>query len=223
MLFRHRVSVRLVRRNTCFSKHRFCVSCRDYILISAPGELGACLREYLFSEAFIGLGLQVAVAVSVCTTGEAAVIRDPDPNNDGSLIRAPRAILCRTAPSFIRFGSFELPARRGEVDVVRRLADYCIRHLGCHLQLHKGNFPEGFEPWKTRQPTVPLDTAFQNSSLIAQVHAPGPADDELLHVKVGRTEGSENFRQDYLKLLTAVCKVRRSCYSASSRPLVYST
>eukprot|EP00903_Cladosiphon_okamuranus_P015722 g14512.t1 len=95
--------------------------------------LGACLREFLFSEAFLGLGLPAAIAVSVCLTGEDATIRDTDPKNSGALKRARGAVLCRAAPSFLRFGSFELPARRGDVELVRNLADYCVRHLGSCL------------------------------------------------------------------------------------------
>ncbi|CAM9343077.1 unnamed protein product, partial [Hapterophycus canaliculatus] len=95
--------------------------------------LGTCLREFLFSEAFLGLGLSAALAISVCTSGESATVRDSDPKNSGALRRARGAILCRAAPSFLRFGSFELPARRGEVKLVRKLADYCLRHLGPHL------------------------------------------------------------------------------------------
>lgn len=91
--------------------------------------LRACLQEYLFSEAFSGLGLPAAVVVSVCSTGECARIRDSTPHSGGSLKKAPGAVLCRAAPSFLRFGSFELPARRGEVDVVRTLANFCLTHL----------------------------------------------------------------------------------------------
>ena len=38
--------------------------------------------------------------------------------------------MCRLAPSFLRFGSFQLPASRGGLDrdLVRVLADYAIRH-----------------------------------------------------------------------------------------------
>lgn len=61
------------------------------------------------------------------------MIRDSDPENSGALIRARGAVLCRAAPSFLRFGSFELPARRGDVELVRKLADYCVRHLGPYL------------------------------------------------------------------------------------------
>jgi uncharacterized protein YdiU (UPF0061 family) len=37
------------------------------------------------------------------------------------------AIVCRVAPSFIRFGNFELPASRDEVELLRQLVDFCIR------------------------------------------------------------------------------------------------
>ena len=42
----------------------------------------------------------------------------------------PGAAVCRLAPSFLRFGSFQLPASRGGLDrdLVRVLADYAIRH-----------------------------------------------------------------------------------------------
>src|SRR3546814_10923487 len=46
------------------------------------------------------------------------------------LFRSPRAgpgaFGCRVAPSFLRFGSFELPASRGEVALLRQLAEFCI-------------------------------------------------------------------------------------------------
>src|SRR3546814_9695461 len=45
---------------------------------------------------------------------------------DGHPRAEPGAIVCRVAPSFLRFGSFELPASRGEVDLLRQLAEFCI-------------------------------------------------------------------------------------------------
>lgn len=58
------------------------------------------------------------------------------------LKRARGAVLCRAAPSFLRFGSFELPARRGDVELVRKLADYCLLHLGSHFELKEINNEE---------------------------------------------------------------------------------
>src|SRR3546814_20688313 len=45
---------------------------------------------------------------------------------DGHPRAEPGAIVCRVAPSFLRFGSFELPASRGEVALLRQLAEFCI-------------------------------------------------------------------------------------------------
>ena len=44
------------------------------------------------------------------------------------------AVVCRVAPSFVRFGNFEIHASRDENESLQRLADYVItqhfRHLG---------------------------------------------------------------------------------------------
>ena len=48
----------------------------------------------------------------------------------------PGAVVCRVSPSFVRFGTFQLPAQRGgeELPLVGTLADYVIRHLYAHLE-----------------------------------------------------------------------------------------
>ena len=46
---------------------------------------------------------------------------------DGNPQFEPGAVVCRVAPSFIRFGNFELPASRGDTALVRRLVDFTIR------------------------------------------------------------------------------------------------
>lgn len=99
--------------------------------------LPSCLREYLFSEALVGLGLDTVIAVSVCATGESTMVR-----NAGGLKSVPGAVLCRTAPSMLRFGSFELPARRSELRIVRSLADFCLQHLRPHLATASAAFEE---------------------------------------------------------------------------------
>ncbi len=40
----------------------------------------------------------------------------------------PGAVVCRVAPSFIRFGNFQIFASQGNLDLLRRLADYTIQH-----------------------------------------------------------------------------------------------
>ena len=82
--------------------------------------LGPVLREYLVSEAMHALGIPTTRALAVVTTGE-KVYRE-----QGAL---PGAVLTRIASSHIRVGTFEYLAARGDVESVRRLADYVIeRH-----------------------------------------------------------------------------------------------
>ncbi len=46
---------------------------------------------------------------------------------DGHPKAEPGAIVCRVAPSFIRFGNFELPASRDDVALLKQLIDFTIR------------------------------------------------------------------------------------------------
>jgi uncharacterized protein YdiU (UPF0061 family) len=85
--------------------------------------LRSSLREFLCSEAMHGLGIPTTRALSLVATGD-LVVRDMF--YDGHPRAEPGAIVCRVAPSFIRFGNFQLHAARGEVDILRRLADYVI-------------------------------------------------------------------------------------------------
>ncbi len=93
--------------------------------------LRSSIREYLCSEAMHHLGVPTTRALSVILTGE-EVVRDMF--YDGHPRAEPGAVVCRVAPSFTRFGNFQIFATRGEIDVLRRLADYTIRtdfpHLG---------------------------------------------------------------------------------------------
>ena len=93
---------------------------------SADGRavLRSSIREFLCSEAMHHLGVPTTRALSLVTTGE-IVVRDMF--YDGHPREEAGAIVCRAAPSFIRFGNFELPASRGEIDLLRQLADFCIR------------------------------------------------------------------------------------------------
>lgn len=86
--------------------------------------LRSSIREFLCSEAMHHLGIPTTRALSLVATGE-AVVRDMF--YDGHPKAEPGAIVCRVASSFLRFGNFELPASRGDVDLLRRLVDFCIR------------------------------------------------------------------------------------------------
>jgi len=92
---------------------------------SADGRavLRSSIREFLCSEAMHHLGVPTTRALSLVGTGE-AVVRDMF--YDGHPRAEPGAVVCRVAPSFIRFGSFELPAARGDVGLLRQLVDFCI-------------------------------------------------------------------------------------------------
>jgi len=85
--------------------------------------LRSSIREFLCSEAMHHLGVPTTRALSLVVTGD-AVMRDMF--YDGHPQAEAGAIVCRVAPSFIRFGNFELPASRGDVALLRQLADFCI-------------------------------------------------------------------------------------------------
>ena len=84
------------------------------------------LREFLCSEAMHHLGVPTTRALSLILTGEMV---ERDMFYDGRPEEEPGAVVCRVAPSFLRFGNYELFAARGELDVLRRLADFTIRTL----------------------------------------------------------------------------------------------
>jgi uncharacterized protein YdiU (UPF0061 family) len=85
--------------------------------------LRSSIREFLCSEAMHHLGVPTTRALSLVATGE-EVVRDMF--YDGHPQAEPGAIVCRVAPSFLRFGNFELPTSRGDVELLRLLADFCI-------------------------------------------------------------------------------------------------
>jgi serine/tyrosine/threonine adenylyltransferase len=87
--------------------------------------LRSSIREFLCSEAMFHLGVPTTRALSLVSTGD-SVVRDM--LYDGNPQAEPGAIVCRVAPSFVRFGSFQLPASRGDVDLVRALIEFTIRH-----------------------------------------------------------------------------------------------
>jgi len=82
--------------------------------------LGPMLREYIISEAMYGLGIPTTRSLAVVSTGE-PVYRETE---------LPGAILTRVAASHIRVGTFQYAARWGNVEELKKLADYTIeRHF----------------------------------------------------------------------------------------------
>ena len=85
--------------------------------------LRSSLREYLCSEAMHSLSVPTTRALALIATGE-QVVRDMF--YDGHPQQEPGAIVCRVAPTFTRFGNFEIFASRGDEENLRRLADHTI-------------------------------------------------------------------------------------------------
>ena len=100
--------------------------------------LRSSLREFLCSEAMHFLGVPTTRALSLVGTGE-QVIRDMF--YDGNPEPEPGAVVCRVAPSFLRFGNFEIHASLGEEALLKRLLDFVIRHyypgLSCKEWYHE--------------------------------------------------------------------------------------
>ncbi len=93
--------------------------------------LRSSLREFLCSEAMFHLGVPTTRALSLILTGDTV---ERDMFYDGNPEEEPGAVVCRLAPSFIRFGNFEILTARNEISVLQQLADFTIRtgfpHLG---------------------------------------------------------------------------------------------
>ncbi|MED5362281.1 MAG: protein adenylyltransferase SelO family protein, partial [Actinomycetota bacterium] len=71
-------------------------------------------------------------ALCLLTTGD-QVVRDV--LYDGNPAPEPGAIVCRVAPSFIRFGNFEIFASRGDLTTLKKLADFVLRTEFPHIEV----------------------------------------------------------------------------------------
>jgi len=85
--------------------------------------LRSSIREFLCSEAMHHLGVPTTRALCLVGTGE-EVVRDMF--YDGRPRAEPGAVVCRVAPSFIRFGSFEIFTSRGDEALLTKLIDFTI-------------------------------------------------------------------------------------------------
>ncbi len=99
---------------------------------SADGRavLRSSVREYLMSEAMHHLGVPTTRALSLVSTGD-EVLRDMF--YDGNAAYEPGAIVMRVAPSFLRFGNFEMLAARQETEHLRKLTNWSIDRYYPHL------------------------------------------------------------------------------------------
>ena len=81
---------------------------------------GPVLREYLISESMHALGIPTTRALAAAATGE-SILREPGP--------LPGAVICRTASSHIRVGTFQYFASREDIPALEALLDHAIaRH-----------------------------------------------------------------------------------------------
>lgn len=86
--------------------------------------LRSSLREFLCSEAMFHLGVPTTRALSLVGTGD-TVVRDMF--YDGHPKGEPGAVVCRVAPSFVRFGNFEIFAARGDTETLVQLVRFVYR------------------------------------------------------------------------------------------------
>ena len=105
--------------------------------------LRSSIREFLCSEAMHHLGVPTTRALSLVTTGE-QVVRDVLYN--GNPAPEPGAVVCRVAPSFIRFGSFQIHMSDGQHQTLRTLVDHTVRH---HFPHHDVSSDDGIIAWLT--------------------------------------------------------------------------
>ena len=92
--------------------------------------LRSSIREFLCSEAMHHLGVPTTRALSLVATGD-MVVRDMF--YTGNPEEEPGAIVCRVAPSFIRFGNFEIFTARDDLATLAQLVDFTIARDFPHL------------------------------------------------------------------------------------------
>ena len=103
--------------------------------------LRSSVREFMCSEAMHHLGVPTTRALSLTATG-ATVVRDMF--YDGNPQPEPGAVVCRVAPSFVRFGNFQILTAHQELAALKRLADYV---LGKHFPELGTPSPAAYARW----------------------------------------------------------------------------
>lgn len=86
--------------------------------------LRSSIREYLCAEAMHNLNVPTTRSLSLVLSGN-EVLRDVMYNGNPAYEKG--AIVCRVAPSFIRFGNFEILASRNDTANLELLTDFTIR------------------------------------------------------------------------------------------------
>ena len=92
--------------------------------------LRSSVREYLCAEAMFHLNVPTTRSLSLSLSGD-TVLRDV--LYDGNPAYEKGAIVSRISPSFLRFGSFEIFSARKDVENLKGIVDYTIKHHFPHL------------------------------------------------------------------------------------------
>ena len=116
--------------------------------------LRSSIREHLCSEAMFHLGVPTTRSLALISTGD-MVLRDILYNGNADYEKG--AIVARVAPSFIRFGNFELFAAREDLKNLKLLTDYTIKQYYPEIKTEgKNKYLDFFETIsnKTREMIV---------------------------------------------------------------------
>lgn len=92
--------------------------------------LRSSIREYLCSEAMHHLGVPTTRVLSLALTGD-EVLRDVMYNGNADYEKG--AVVCRVAPSFLRFGNYQILAARQDNETLKTLVDYTINEHFSYL------------------------------------------------------------------------------------------
>jgi protein adenylyltransferase len=112
---------------------------------SADGRavLRSSIREFLCSEAMHALGVPTSRAATLVVSDETMVVRDPQ--YSGNAIEERCAVVMRLAPSWLRFGSYEIFKRDGDAaqrpgpaaerrgELLPRMLDFTLRNCFAEL------------------------------------------------------------------------------------------
>jgi uncharacterized protein YdiU (UPF0061 family) len=94
--------------------------------------LRSSIREFLCSEAMHALGIPTTRALAIIGSDHPVYREDEET----------AALVTRLAPSFVRFGSFEVFYYRNQVESIRHLADYVIARYYPDLKVLADPYPE---------------------------------------------------------------------------------
>lgn len=91
------------------------------------------VREFLCSEALYYLGVPTSRVASLVVSND-PVTRDQF--YDGHPQKERAAVVLRTSPSWFRFGSLEILAKTGEIDLLQQLTDFIIERYFLDIDPH---------------------------------------------------------------------------------------